>query len=369
MQAPLTRQFPRSIQRILQKSQLGSPQAVFVARPMGASSLLPGQLCGLFGLLLFGVFAYLYTNTSLLSSWPLWQIILIPLIALAWCIIGGWLILSARKARGSIVIVCANGLLYQRGTSATMRWDEIDALWQAIESNQEGDIAHFYTIRAANGVLWTFTEELADLQKLGAAIENEVTRRLAPRFFATYRAGQPVNFDSITITQQGVQLREGERHLPWSDIQHVHIDHTAVSIYKHGEFWDWATIPTSTVANVAILKQFVEQILAERNHNPLADMLARYHAGHLLTFGQLHLSTNGIALPEYHLFIPWNDVATIGVGEQEIIIKRSSPTSSIDGWHTIPLRQVSNVTLLKSLLNTIIAAINTESAEDASNSK
>ncbi len=369
VQAPLQRQFPRSIQRTLQTSQLGSPQAVFVARPVGASLSLPGLLCVLFGLLLAGVFVYLYIATDLLSVWLLWQIILIPLIALAWCIIGGSLMISTRKTRSSMVIVCSNGLLYQRDTPATMLWDEIGAFWQATESNQGGDIAHFYTIRAVNGNTWTLTEELADLQKLGAAIENEVSRRLTSRIFATYRAGQLVDFDSITITQQGIQLREGERRLPWSDIQRIHVDRSTVSIYKRGDFWDWAIIPVSAVANVAIFKQLVEEILAERDRNPLANALAHFHAGHLLTFGQLHLNTDGVALPERHLFIPWNDVAAIGIGEQEIIIKRSNPISSIDGWHTIPLRMVSDIALLENLLNAVMIVANTESAEDASSDK
>ena len=78
---------------------------------------------------------------------------------------------------------------------------------------------------------------------------------------------------------------------------------------------------------------------------------------------------DGLALPERHLFIPWNDVAAIGVGEQEIIIKRNNPISSIDGWHTIPLHMVSDVALLENLLNAIIIAANTELAEDASSDR
>ncbi len=354
VQAPLQRQFPRSIQRTLQTSQLGSPQAIFVARPVGASLSFPGLLCVLFGLLLAGIFIYLSIATELLSVWLLWQIILIPLIALAWCIIGCSLMISTRKTRRSMVVVCSNGLLYQRGMPAIILWDEIDAFWQATESNQGGDIVHFYTIRAANGNTWTLTEELADLQKLGAAIENAVSQRLTPRILATYRAGQSVDFDSITITQQGIQLREGERRLSWSDIQRIHVDRSTVSIYKCGDFWDWATIPVSAVANVAIFKQLVEEILSERDHNPLANALAHFHAGHLLTFGQLHLNMDGLALPEHHLFVPWNDVAAIGVGEQEIIIKRSNPISSIDGWHIIPLRMVSDVALLEKLVTAIM---------------
>jgi len=355
VQVPLARQFPRSIRRVLQSSQLGSPQAVFVARAVAKPSLLPGLLCILFGLTLSGIFVYLYTKTILLSSWPLWQICIIPLLTLTWIIIGGWLIRSTRQPRGLMVILCTNGLLCYVGKPAAILWDEIVAYWKAIASSKEGEIEYCYTIRTRHGMRQVFTEELSDLAKLGAAIEHEVTRRLIPHCFVTYQAGQPVDFESIILTQQGIQLRANERILPWSEIQRVHFDDASVSIYKTDQFWDWATIPASTVANLAICKSLIEHILAERaGHARLADMLARYHASKPLTFGQLQLSINGLAYLERHLFIPWQEISAIGVGEQEIIIRRGDATNSIVGWHTIPLQEVTDVPLLRNLLNTIM---------------
>ena len=69
------------------------------------------------------------------------------------------------------------------------------------------------------------------------------------------------SFAAITLSVQGISVQgEGQRFLPWSHVQHLHLDEASLSIYKIGGFWDWATIPISEIPNVGVLKRLVDEV-------------------------------------------------------------------------------------------------------------
>jgi hypothetical protein len=49
--------------------------------------------------------------------------------------------------------------------------------------------------------------------------------------------------------------------------------------------------------------------------------------------------------------LPWNEIASVGVGEHEVIIRRKSRQPE---WYTIPLWQVSDAAELKALIDYIM---------------
>jgi hypothetical protein len=49
--------------------------------------------------------------------------------------------------------------------------------------------------------------------------------------------------------------------------------------------------------------------------------------------------------------LPWNEIASLGVGESEIIIHR---TGLAEKWYTMPTRMVTDALILKELVEYIL---------------
>jgi hypothetical protein len=43
----------------------------------------------------------------------------------------------------------------------------------------------------------------------------------------------------------------------------LHLDDASLSIYKVGEFWDWATIAISEIPNVGVLKRLADEVVKD----------------------------------------------------------------------------------------------------------
>lgn len=143
-----------------------------------------------------------------------------------------------------------------------MRWDQIMALWKDITTDSKGRVSHSYTLHLTDGVTWTFTGDLVNVEELGAILEDEVTNHLLPHVLVAYRTGIPIHFAAITLSVHGISVQgEGQRFLPWSHVQHLHLDEASLSIYKIGGFWDWATIPISEIPNVGVLKRLADEVV------------------------------------------------------------------------------------------------------------
>src|SRR5207253_1015189 len=205
---------------------------------------------------------FLFNYTPLLSWWSLWQASLIPLIGIAWLTVGAWITLASARSRKQYVVVCTEGLLYIRGKMHSIHWDQVMALWKDITTASKGSVSHSYTLHLRDGATWTFTDDLVNVEELGAIIEDEVTNHWLTLVLATYRTGMPIHFGDITLSVQGISMqRGGHRVLPWSHVQHLHLDNASLSIYKVGGFWDWATIAISEIPNVGVLKRLADEVV------------------------------------------------------------------------------------------------------------
>jgi len=233
------------------------------------------------------------------------------------------------------------------GKTNIIRWDQIEVVLKDIKADSKTGFSRSYTVCLRDSSTWTFTSELSNVEELAAIVEDKVTRHFLPRTLAAYHAGRPVHFADTTLISQGISGQGGRRLLPWRDVDRLHIDDAAVSIYKIGEFWDWSTTPTSKVPNVGVLKRLVDQIMRERANSQLPRVIAIYKAGLPVVFGRLSVSLRGIDI-NYgrEMLLPWSEIASIGVGESEVIIERKETL-----WEALPLSMISDAWTLKELLD------------------
>lgn len=355
MQPLPDQQISSRMKRLAFKHQLGEPQVVYTSRDAPSVSRLFAISSLFISCLIIGLFLYFFTYTNLLNSWSFWQIALILIVGAAWLAIGVWIIFTSLRSRKPSVVVCSEGLMYTRGKRHIIRWEEIMEFWKDIKADREATSSHTYMLRLLDDTTWTFTDDLVNVEELGAIVEDEVMSHLLPRASAAYLAGKPVTFGALILGQWGMSVQseqEGWRILPWALVQRLHLDETSLSLYKIGEFWAWATLVVSSLPNVGTLKRLAELVLLEHDPNTLSRLIEQYRAGVPVAFGRLRLHLRGVDIIDDKTFIPWNEVAGIGIGESEVIIRRKGESGR---WYAIPLALVSNASLLKDFIDYLLS--------------
>lgn len=350
MQLPAEQQIPRSLWQLATAHQLGSPQVIYTTRGPSSLSRLPGVFVLLFGCLLLSLFLYLYFSTDLLSSWLWWQLALAVLICAIWLLLGLWIILASLFARRLRVVVCTHGLLYGKRKLHAIRWEQIAEFWKDIQPVGQGAMAHSYKLHLLDGTGWQFNDALLDVEELGAMVEDEVIQHLFPMATTAYVAGKVVSFGAITVSQEGISVREGQQDqqtLPWALVCGVHLDETALSFLKLGESRTVVSLPVAAIPNAGVLKRLVEETLLDHDPVALSAMIGQYASGLPVFFGDLSLSLQGIAIPHADRFIPWSEVVAVEVGETEMTITRSG---KVGGRYMIPLVFIAKVSLLKDFI-------------------
>jgi hypothetical protein len=69
------------------------------------------------------------------------------------------------------------------------------------------------------------------------------------------------------------------------------------------------------------------------------------------SFGALYVNKQGITVNNGKWLLPWSEIASVGIGEHEVMIRRKSRQLE---WYTIPLWQVSDAAELKALIDYIM---------------
>ena len=262
MQSSPVQQIPLHYQQVAFVYRLGKAQVMYASR----NNLSLSRVFGFFALLMgcIIIVLFLFTYTLFLSWWPLWQASLIPLIGLAWLGVGAWITLTSARSRKLCVVVCSEGLICIRGKMHIMRWEQIMALWKDITTSSKGRVSHSYTLQLTDGTTWTFNSDLVNVEELGAIIEDEVANHMLPYLLSAYRTGIPIHFGAITLSVHGISVQAGgQRVLPWSYVQRLHLDDASLSIYKVGGPWDWATLPISEIPNVGVLKRLADEVVKD----------------------------------------------------------------------------------------------------------
>jgi hypothetical protein len=351
MRLTSVKQIPPKIQACASAHRLGSPRIVYQPRSVSSLHLFFGPLALLLGSLVVAAYVLLYD--SIFSWWPTWQGSLVLIVGIAWLCVGAWILLTPIISPHLRVFLCPKGLIYARRTRQVIRWDEIAVLSKEIEIDKKADVLCSYIIRRNDGMTFELRHDLPYLERLGSFMERESARHLLPRAIVAYAAGTTQEFADILVTSKGLALKSTRRLLHWHELEKLVVDETSVNIYRKGNNWAWATLSLSGIPNIGVLKGLVGHIKGEARTRSLKEMyltrsaqMDAYDAGISVPFGKLSLSKAGVSINSDDEIVPWDEVASFGVGENEIIIKRSG---LLEEWHTLPIWAISNVPVLKEL--------------------
>lgn len=330
--------------------KLGRPIEVYIPTKIPLLARALGPFCIIVGLLIIG--AFLLFSQLLFTWWFWWQADFILFVGAIWIVTGLWFMLTPLLNRRVRVAVCPRGLIYMRQKAEAIPWDTISSFWKDIQTDQKGNTSYSYKVQCKDNSIFLFTQEISLVQQLGQLIEREVVQRLLPPTIAIYDKGTFVAFNEIAIDTRGIRVMHKDIPLLWDDVEHVGINQTVISIYKKGEYWDWATLPVARIPNVAVLKQLLAYARKEHDKGPLRRMIAAYNAGFPLHFGSITLSQRGVEFGRNTL--TWSEIGGIGIGEQEVMIKRPSSVWGQDEWEIFPMHTITDAPLLKSLVDYVL---------------
>lgn len=353
--------------------QLGGLQSVYDAPLPPLLLRLIGPLCILFGLLILGVFWHEYE--LLFSWWTLVQVNLLLGVSAVWLLVGLVLMMLLNFSARLRILVCTHGLISLKRRAMVIAWNDIRQFWKDIRITDRATVTRVYTIRAIDKHTLVLNNDIPDVARLGRLIERKVTRMRLPSLLDAYFAGQLISFEQIALQKEGVsikreqigrarQVKQGKRSrkkqlavqgqletLPWNEIEHISVDDTALSIYRKGQYWDWYTLPVARIPNADILKSMVDTIEYEQHKGPLQRNISLYHANIPVTFGDIRISAQGVDIDHGKIVLAWNELAGVGVGEQEVILKRKG---RFEEWYALPLWRVENLEHLKDLVEYIL---------------
>jgi hypothetical protein len=344
-QGSAAQRIPRAIQQIAEDQGLGPSQAVY----QPAKDALLYRLLGL-GVMSVGgliLLAFLLTYNSIFIWLSQWLGLLVLVVAVGWISIGAWIALTPSLYPHMRVFACPEGLICLRRDVEVILWHQIEKLWKDIARDNKGRDLRAYIVRCKDGRTIVFDNALRGIEDLGGRLEREVTRRHLPQTITSYVQGVPLIFGEIIVSEQGIGLRRGRKIRPWSEVENITIDETQVGIYGKDE--EPLVVSVARVPNVGILQELIAYTRQQCARAQLPQVVA-YNAGLPVCFGRLSLSQQGLELDNGQL-LPWSEVASVGVGKDEIIIRRKSATGD---WYALPLWMVSDPAGLKDLVDYIM---------------
>ena len=189
-----------------------------------------------------------------------WAFIIFGLLFLTY---GIWSCVSLIQNYDVRVAVCEQGLLRtKKGQVEVVRWDQVNAFWQAVTKRYTNVIytgtTHIYTLRRSDGVVYKFNDTLNKVEALGNSIQREVTRVLLPRFIYAYNAGSTLTFGPLSINQQGIS--NSKEMLPWSQVKDLQVKRGIVSVKKEGKWLNWSTVGVARIPNFYVFMALVDYV-------------------------------------------------------------------------------------------------------------
>jgi hypothetical protein len=239
-------------QQAISTYQLGTPQAEF---KIGLNlHYLAGISTGVFLTGYFGVLVFVKGGSGSNLLLFLLLFALLGFVLLVYYVVDFLVHMSWR------VYICDQGFLLMKGNQAEpYRWEQIQAMWQEVTVHYRSGTTHKYTLQRLDGQKILFNDRFKNVEKLGNALSEAITNFMLPRAFASYDAGQVLNFGPISVSQQGVS--NGKKTLPWHEIKEFGVERGYVSVRKEGKWLKWSTIPVAKIPNSFVFMALTRSIL------------------------------------------------------------------------------------------------------------
>ncbi len=187
-----------------------------------------------------------------------WLFVIVGLVLLACGVVS---LISLLLNFDMRVIIYEQGLMRtKKGQTDVVRWEHVDAFWQAVTKRYMNGIytgtTHIYTLRRSDGVVFKFNDTINKVEALGNTLQREVTRVLLPRFIYAYNAGSTVTFGPLSINQQGIS--NSKEMIPWSQVKDLQVRKGIVSVKKEGKWFNWSTVGVARIPNFYVFMALVD---------------------------------------------------------------------------------------------------------------
>lgn len=154
-----------------------------------------------------------------------------------------------------------HGVAYRgRGPVQQIRWDEVEAVWQAVTKHYYNGIytgtTHSYTVQATNGQKVVLNDKLGkNVELLGRGLQQGSAMLLLPRYWQALQTGQKVSFGPLALDRE--KLYAGKKELPWSEIKAIKIERGTISIKKDKGWSNWASATVPQIPNFFVFFELV----------------------------------------------------------------------------------------------------------------
>jgi Family of unknown function (DUF6585) len=221
----------------------------------------------------------------------------------AWAIAGvtvgavmaaGLFLLGFSRSRRLSVQVHSGGLAYRaKGTQETWAWDEVHDFFVVAEEREiHGGVPHSILEAILSSLLEAgvkavlpkaakyrlqfricrpghqraFDSDIRSYARLGAMVEDFVSRAQLPKALASFGSGENVRSGKLQLGPDGLKYASAKhpRFLPLSALAGVSVTRYAVKVRQAGHRFAWLTAERKDVPNAAVLAALAEHIVTRR---------------------------------------------------------------------------------------------------------
>ncbi len=254
----MVQSIPVDVQQLAGAYQLGAPLEEYRFKPIRAI------FASIFFLLLgVGFIAFIVATGSLTTSLngDTFKFLLFIVLGLFMVGVGVWSGITTFRDMSLRVIICADGLLrVKRNQVEIIRWDQVEAMWQAVTKRYVNGVytgtTHLYTVHRADGATFKFNDNIRHVEALGNSIQREVTRKLLPHVISAYNMGSTVTFGTLSVNQQGIS--NSKEMLPWGQFNGIQVNRGIVTVKKEGKWLNWSTVRVPRIPNFYVFMALVD---------------------------------------------------------------------------------------------------------------
>jgi hypothetical protein len=150
-----------------------------------------------------------------------------------------------------------------KGEMNDVRWNEINAVWQNVTKHYTNGVytrtTHVYTLQTTTGKRFVWNDAIKNVEQLGIAMQNAVTKIRLPEVQSAYQAGQTITFGPLSVSLAG--LSKGNQTVSWTEIKGVQVEKGYIRVKKQDAWFNFAKVATSSIPNLFIFLTLVDQII------------------------------------------------------------------------------------------------------------
>jgi hypothetical protein len=209
------------------------------------------------------------------SAFSLWGHNSAPFVVgvsiIAFALVPVWLLSELLVGLGSAVEVWDDGIVVRRRWTddATLRWDEIDALY--IDYEVASGMLGVYTVPTAKLTLTThegrrvvIPRGLTGTPELLAAVDRHVERPLLAPARRALAAGEPLTFGPVVLDGDGMTA-EGKT-IRWDDLERIEVEPDHLFVHEKSSRWHSLNLDIRDLPHPRVLVQLLASRAKTKAH-------------------------------------------------------------------------------------------------------